>query len=111
MLKDLDSIHPELALDEDAVENASDDSTGDETKPLDDNGSDTDTEALADTANTLNEDDTVEESHIAEIVEQPVVEKLVVDKHAAEESTTDTSVSPGEDSEQLGVTNKQVFNA
>jgi segregation and condensation protein B len=94
-IKDLDSIHPELALDEDAAENASDDSTVDNAEPSDDNGNDTDTEALADTANTLHEDDTVEESHIDEVVEQPVVEQQV-----AEESATDTPVSPDENSAQ-----------
>ena len=100
-IKDLDSIHPELALDEDAAENASDDSTGNDTEPSDDNSNDTDTEALADTANTLHEDDTGEESHIDEVVEQPVVE----------ESSTDTPVSPDENSAQQEATKKQVFNA
>ncbi len=99
-IKDLDSIHPELALDEDSAENTSDGSSEDNTDPSDDNGNDTDTESLADTANGLNEDDTVEENHIDEVVEQ----------HVAENSATDTSVSLDENSEQQEEAEKQVFN-
>ena len=105
-IKDLDSINPELALDEDSAEKTTDDSSEASTEPSDDNGNDIDAESLADTENGLNEEDAVEESHIDEVVEQPVVEQQV-----AEESATDTSVSLDENSEQHEATEKQVFNA
>ena len=105
-IKDLDSINPELALDEDSAEKTTDDSSEANPEPSDDNGNDIDAESLADTENGLNEEDAVEESHIDEVVEQPVVEQQV-----AEESATDTSVSLDENSEQHEATEKQVFNA
>ena len=115
-IKDLDSIHPELALDEDSAENTSDDNPGEDiTDPSDDNSNDT--ESLADTANALNEEDAVEESHSDEVVEQPVVEKQAVDKQVAEqqlaeESATDTTVSPAENPEGdiPAEEEKQAFN-
>lgn len=115
-IKDLDSIHPELALDEDAVDSSSDDSSEDNTDSSDENSNDTESLA-ADTANALNEEDTVEESHSDEVVEQPVVEKQVSEQHVvekqvveqqqAEESATDTTVSPAENPEQQEETEKQ----
>jgi len=110
-IKDLDSIHPELALDEDSAENTPDNPGEDITDPSDENSNDTESLA-ADTANGLNKDDIVKESHSDEVVEQPVVDKQVVDKQVveqqlAEESATDTTVSPGENSEQQEEIEKQ----
>ncbi len=113
-IKDLDTINPELALDEDAAESNADGSSEADTDPSDDNGNDT--ESLADIANGLNEGDTGEDAHIEEVVEQQVVEQQVAEQQVAEqqvaeESATDTSVSQDEDSEQLEEPVKQVFNA
>ena len=105
-IKDLDTINPELALDEDAAESNADGSSEADTDPSDDNGNDT--ESLADIANGLNEGDTGEDAHIEEVVEQQVVEQQVAEQQVAEESATDTSVSQDEDSEQLEEPVKQV---
>ena len=128
-IKDLDSIHPELALDEDAVDSSSEHPEKENTEQSDDNSnSNAETGSLADTANALNEDDTVEESHSDEIVEQPAVEKQaveqqVVEQQLAKESATDATVSPDEnaahqeegdiqvEAEQQEEAKKQVFSA
>ncbi len=109
-IKDLDSIHPELALDEDSVDSSSEHPEQESTEQSDDNGNgnNTDTGSLAsDTANALNEEDAVEESHSDEVIEQPVVEKQAVEKQQAEESATDTTVSSAENPEQQEETEKQ----
>ncbi len=98
-IKDLESINPELALDEDSAESNAEDSSEADTDPSDDN--DNDTESLADTANGPNEVDTGEDGHVDEAVEQQV----------AEESATDASVSLDENSEQQEEIKKQAFNA
>ena len=99
-IKDLDSIHPELALDEGSAENSAENIEEENPDQADDNRNGRDTESLTDSANaSLNEDDTAE-SNIEEVVEQQVVE----------ESATDTSVSLDENSEQQEETEKQVFN-
>ncbi len=128
-IKDLDSIHPELALDEDAVDSSSEHPEEENTEQSDDNSNaNTETGSLADTANALNEEDTVEESHSDEIVEQPAVEKQaveqqVVEQQLAKESATDATVSPDEnaehqeegdiqvEAEQQEEAKKQVFSA
>jgi segregation and condensation protein B len=103
-IKDLESINPELALDEDSAESNAEDSSEADTDPSDDNGNDT--ESLADTANGPTEGDTGEEGHIDEVIEQQVVEQQVT-----EESATDASVSLDENSEQQEEIKKQAFNA
>ena len=113
-IKDLDTINPELALDEDAAESNADGSSEADTDPSDDN--DNDTESLADIANGLNEGDTGEDALIEEVVElqvveQQVAEQQIAEQQVAEESATDTSVSQDEDSEQQEEPVKQVFNA
>ena len=102
-IKDLDSIHPELALEEDAADSSSEHPEEENTEQSDDNsnGNTTDTGSLADTATALNEEDTVEESHGDEVVEQPAVEKQAV------EPATDTTVLPGENSEHQEEIEKQ----
>ena len=102
-IKDLDSIHPELALDEDSAEHVSDQPKEEGAEQSDDNsnGNDTGTESLADTVNAPNEDEIAEDSHVDEAVEQQVTE----------ESATDTSVSLDESAESQEAIEKQVFNA
>ncbi|MFV9614742.1 MAG: SMC-Scp complex subunit ScpB [Gammaproteobacteria bacterium] len=101
-IKDLDSIYPELALDEDSAEHVSDQPKEEGAEQSDDNsnGNDTGAESLADTVNAPNEGDTVEDSHVDEVVEQQVTE----------ESATDTSVSLDESAEPQEEREKQVFN-
>ena len=118
-IKDLDNIHPELALDEDSAENASDHPherhERENTEPADDNdngdNSDSDTKSSAaefsaakfsvDRANdSLNEDDADEDSSFEEVGEQQV----------AEETVTKASTSEGDDSEQQEEAKKKVFN-
>jgi segregation and condensation protein B len=98
-IKDLDSINPELALDEDSTESNADGSSEADTELSDD--SDYDTEPVAVAANGPNEGDTDEDAHIEEVVEQQV----------AAESATDAPVSLDENSEQQEETKKQAFNA
>lgn len=105
-IKDLDSINPELALDQDAAESNADSSSEADT---DDNGNDT--ESVADTANGLNEGDTDDDAHIEEVVERQVVEHQVAEHQVAEESATDTAVSRDENSEQQEEPEIKVFNA
>lgn len=113
-IKDLDSIHPELALDEDSAENASDHADeSDEVKNADpegvnSNGNDESSavessvaEFSADRANgPLNEDGNDEDSSSEEAGEQ----------QAAEETVTETSTSVDDDSEQQPEGGKQAFN-
>ena len=117
-IKDLDSIHPELALDEDSAENASDHADeSDEGKnddPADDNSNGKNESSAAessaaefsvakfsvdDASDSLN-DDAVEDSSIEEPGEQQV----------AEETVTEASTSVDDDSEQQPEGGKQVFN-
>lgn len=113
-IKDLDSIHPELALDEDSAENASD--HGDESDEVknagpaevNSNGNDESSavessvaEFSADRANApLKEDGNDEDSSSEEAGEQ----------QAAEETVTETSTSVDDDSEQQPEGGKQAFN-
>jgi segregation and condensation protein B len=113
-IKDLDSIHPELALDQDSAENASehpdesDESKNTDTAEVDSNenaGSSaiesSATEVSAGMANgPLNEDGNDEGSIIEEAGEQKVVEETV----------TGESTSVDDDSEQQPEAGKQVFN-
>ena len=97
-IKDLDSINPELALDEDAAERNADGSSEADTDPSEDIGNET--ESVADNGNGLNEGDAGEDRHIDDVVEQQVAEELA----------TDTTVSLDENSAQEE-TKKKVFNA
>lgn len=108
-IKELDSIHPELALDEDSAENASDhpdDShEGKNAEPADDNSNGNDEPSVAefsvdDANDSLNEDDAAEDSSIEEVGEQQV----------AEETVTEASTSVDDDPEQQHEGGKQVFN-
>ncbi len=108
-IKELDSIHPELALDEDSAENTSDhpdDShEGKNAEPTDDNSNGNDESSVArfsvDSANdSLNEDNAAEDSSIEEPGEQQV----------AEETVTEASTSVDDDPEQQHEGGKQVFN-
>ena len=123
-IKDLDSIHPELALDEDSAENSSDhpdeSDEGKNADPADDNSNGNDESSVtessavefsaaefsaaefsADRANdSLNEDDAAEDDNIEEPGEQQVAEKTV----------TEVSTSVDDDAEQQPEGGKQVFN-
>ena len=100
-IKDLDSINPELALDEDSAEHSSENLAEKNPEQADDNSNEGDTGSLAaDSVNaSLNEDDTAE-SNIEEVGEQPV----------SEEPVTETSTSPVDDSEQQEEAEKQALN-
>ena len=104
-IKDLDSINPELALDEDSAEHSSENLAEKNPEQADDNSNEGDTgslaaESSADSVNaSLNEDDTAE-SNIEEVGEQPV----------SEEPVTETSTSPVDDSEQQEEAEKQALN-
>jgi segregation and condensation protein B len=110
-IKDLDSIHPELALDEDSAENSAENLEGENPDQADDNSNESDTESTlaessADRATaSLNEEDTAEESNIEEVVEQKTSEESVT-----ETSVIEVSASLDENSEQQEETEKQVLN-
>jgi segregation and condensation protein B len=105
-IKDLDSIHPELELDEDAAENATDHAEQGNVE-LENNISN-DTESSADNVNSiLNENDTVEESPGEDITEQQASEESVTD---LDPSTSPDDVEPQEKIENQDADKKQVIN-
>ena len=118
-IKDLDNIHPELALDEDSAENASDhpdeSDEGKNAEPADDNSNGNDESSVAESSaaefsaakfsvdranDSLNEDDAAEDSSFEEVGEQQV----------AEETVTKASTSEDDDPEQQEEAKKKVFN-
>ncbi len=105
-IKDLDSIHPELELDEDAVENVTDHAEQGNAE-LENNISN-DTESSADNVNSiLNENDTVEESPGEDITEQQASEESVTDLDL---STSPDDAEPQGKIENQDADKKQVIN-
>lgn len=117
-IKDLDSIHPELALDEDSAEHASEKPEEENTEQSDDihNGNDTEysaAESSADGTNgSVNEEETVEESNIEEIVEPQGSEESVTEASViAAPASLDDDSEQREEAENQEEVEKQVFNA
>ncbi len=97
-IKDLDAIHPELELDEDAVEGDEDSATNDEPKDLSANDAD---------AQASESDETVSENSEAEAAEDVTAEDVEV---AAAETETDDVAEDETSDEANAEPNRSAFN-
>ncbi len=85
-IKDLDSIHPELELDDDQTDESDDENADPENfSPADDSSNNDDEESSVDDNAILNEDDSIEESCVEEIAETNETENAVSEDIASEE--------------------------
>ncbi len=121
-IKDLDSIHPELELDEDAVDNA----PGDSSEAADGDSNDDDIQSSADQGDendALNDDDDTEDVIDNQVFDESADEALFTDGQLIDEPADDDDsaietpvselddVEQQEENQQLDEIKKQVFNA
>ena len=114
-IKDLDSIHPELDLDEDIKQGS---------EPTE-NNNENDTDSLADENSVpVNEADPVEQSHTENIVEppaeehasaehaieRPVIEEPAMDDEKIDDQTTEGQATEATATDPLMTAEKQIFN-
>ncbi len=104
-IKDLDSIHPELELDEDITDDA-EKSENNKENGVDSlaDGTSVDESPVEENNGSLNKDATVEEIHAEDITEE-AAEETTSAEHAIEDQATEATVD-----DELMDTEKQVFN-
>ena len=105
-IKDLDSIHPELELDDDAA--APDNSGNNEND--NDNVSELPTDEIVDET-VSDEVESEEETDVDESDSETVVEEMAEDVDVIEDGIVDDSASENDETEQLEENEKQAFNA
>lgn len=105
-IKDLDSIHPELGLDEDLPDGSDDENADTENLAANDGSTDEDGEDLSvDDTVAVDEDDSVDENSVKEIAETDESEDAVSEAAATESDEVEVAVS-----EEPEDTDKQAFN-
>lgn len=109
-IKDLDSIHPELGLDDESADDSDDASSDTENSSAEDDNREGDLDAALDNDDTQAESESTEEGIAEEIVETNEAEETLSDNVTSATDDDVDGTAEADSSETLEKTDKQAFN-